>query len=182
MPGNCLANSICISDLTASTLANLVIAAFTVALVGLQIFKNRHEKSVARANYKLSLYEKRMEVYLRIDSFLQDTVRNGKPSIEKSWELRYNLRLAHFLFPKKPLEYVEMLHKNAVKWKEQELTWEPLRQRMVTEDPTVTDEERVKAQAALDSMQEIQVWFLAQLAEERLPREFEPYLRLPPSV
>ena len=89
--------------------ATIVIAVFTVVLVILHAWQFSHQKKVARANYLVTLHDKRMGVFNAIDEFLSSFLSEGRPSLEEAVRLRARMRTAHFLFPEEALHFVDEL-------------------------------------------------------------------------
>ncbi|MGX1495568.1 hypothetical protein ACSSV1_000589 [Labrenzia sp. MBR-25] len=170
-----------VTDLSATTLATIVIALFTIAMFILQYRQHAHSKSVAHANYQLALYEKRIAIFFQIEDALRQFMRDGRPSFEEAAKLRYNARLAHFLFPPQPLKFVEELVTRALRHRVCDRVWEPLRERSFNGEE-LSPEEITRRDEALKEMHEIEDWFHAQIENSRLQSEFEPFLKLPETL
>lgn len=162
-------------------LATCVIALFTVALFILQAWQHQHDKKVAGANYKLALFDKRMETYRHIEQFIGEFLREGGPPIEAALKLRYETRSAHFLFPDQPLKFVEEIVEKSFKHSLAKSEWEPLRARAWGGEE-LSGEETKKKKAHLKDQHDIEDWFIQQLNEGRLKAEFDPYLALPETL
>ena len=170
-----------ISDLQAATIANLVIAGVTIALFVLQYRQHLHSKKIANANHKVALFDKRTEVFFDIEEFFRGFYREGRPSAESAAQLRYKARNAHFLFPDKPLQFVEEITRKAFEHNQANIVWEPLRARAFAGEELTPQEVETK-DAALGKMHDIQNWFIQQMEDGRLQREFEPYIKLPETI
>lgn len=176
-----LMESFITAALKPDNIANEVIAAFTICLFFLQWRQHSHAKKLNRANYRLALFEKRMQTFFHIEEFFKEFNRDGKPSIEAAVRLRYNARTAHFLFPPHPLKFVDEIVTRSFEYYRAQLAWEPLRKR-AWEGEQLTPEEVAAKKKHLEDMHEQQGWFHAQGEAERLQKEFAPYLLLPESV
>jgi hypothetical protein len=161
--------------------ATCIIAGFTVGLFILQWFQHRHDKKVANATYKVTLFEKRMAVYFEIEKNLQEFMREGGPPMEATLALRYNARNAHFVFPKEAIAFVDELVEKGFEHHRAELKWEPLRKR-AWEGEDLSDQENEALQNALDKKHEIEDWFMQQVQDKRLEAALGPYLILPSAL
>ncbi len=90
------------------------------------------------------------------------------------------MRNAHFLLPEEGMILVDEMVKKTAQWEVAHSVWEPLRARAWAKEE-LSDEENSKKEGALKKMHEIQDWFWKEAAK-RIQENFEPYLKLPPSV
>lgn len=162
-------------------IATVAIAAFTAGLFILQFRQHEHDKVVARANYQLALFDKRMALYSEIDDFLIKFSQDGKPDFKEAMRMRYNADAARFIFQDGPIKFLDEIAERAKLHYFANRKWEPLRERAWNKEE-LTEEENKKKENYLAQMQEVEDWFHDQLAEFRLVKEFEPYLRLPDSL
>jgi hypothetical protein len=162
--------------------ATCVIAFFTIALFVLQFLQHRHEKKVSRANYALALYEKRLEVYFEIEQFFSVFFREGRVTSDAVSNLRHKCRNARFLFPDKPLAFVDEIVEKSFQLGRAEFRWEPLRERAEHDRGVLSPKERENLEDALNEMHGIASWFRDQINQGRLAAEFDPYLKLPESL
>jgi len=162
-------------------LATLAIAVFTIALFILQFFQHRHDKKVARANYKLALFERRMEIFNAIEDMFSQFWRDGRPPLDAAVKLRHAARNAEFIFPEKPLQFIEEIIEKSFEHRKATLNWEPLRKRAYDGEVLSKNEVRHK-KLALAERQVVESWFHQQTEDKRLKIEFGPYLKLPESV
>lgn len=161
--------------------ATCIIAGFTIALFILQWLQHQHDKKLANANYKVTLFDKRMEVYFEIEKNLQEFLCEGGPPMGSTLALRYNSRNAHFVFPKQAIAFVDELVQKGLEHHRAERQWEPLRARAwAGEDLSENEKEVLKA--ALDKKHEIEDWFVQQVENKRLEAVLGPYLILPSSL
>lgn len=170
-----------ISDLTAATLATISIAILTFFLFWIQFFQHRHERRTSSANYKVALFDKRLNVFDNIEEYFSSFMREGRPSIEEVMKLRAKVRNANFLFPPEPLKFVQEVVNKSFEYQKFYLVREPLRERAWNKEE-LSEEEVARKDAALERMHAIQNWFLEQIQSERLRKEFSPYISLPQSL
>ena len=166
---------------TLLVIATCMIAVFTVALFALQYSQHRHDKKIANANYKMALFDKRMQFYYAIEEFFKEFWREGGPPIEAAVKLRFEARTAHFLFPKEPIKFIEELVQKSFEHQNAKIRWEPIRKK-AWEGEELSAEETAQKEKLLNEMRAVERWFHQQTEEGRLQAEFEPFLVLPDTL
>lgn len=155
-----------------------VIAAFTAALFLLQWWAFRHHRRVQDADFKLRLFDKRMEVYRAVEECLLGFVTDVDSRREKILEVRRKCRDAGFLFPEAPAAYLEEIVEKTVDYDNARHRWEKLQSKS-SEDRQLTTEEENRWEKTYDTMNEIASWFAEQYSHGLLKKELGPYLDLP---
>lgn len=170
-----------VSDISASTIATIIIALLTLSLFILQYKQHKHDKRVTSANYKLSLHDKRLETLLEIKGVLQNFFRKGQPSLEDAFRLQQHLQTARFVFPEEVTDFIEEMSSKALEHYKQTEIWEPLRKRAFDGEKLSAEENKAK-EDALNKKHEIERWFIDLLMGTRLNDELDPYLMLPTTL
>lgn len=169
---------ITIDDVGVATSATVVIAVLTASLFILQYRQHRHAKRVSNANYQLALFDKRIETFYMVRKIMTNYFRDGQPSFEDAMKLRSHSQTAVFLFPDDVVELLNEMADKAVRHHTLSKKWEPLRARAFSGQLLSNEEEKAKDEA-LDSMHEIEDWFLELTRSSRLSDTVNKHLKLP---
>nr|WP_321511651.1 hypothetical protein [uncultured Celeribacter sp.] len=170
-----------VSDVTASTIATVIIACLTFCLFFLQYRQHRHDKLVTNANYKLALHDKRLETLQEIKEVLGNLFRAGEPSLEDAFRLRQHLQTARYVFPGEVTDFIEEMSSKAFEHYKQVQIWEPLRKRAFNGETLSAHENKTK-EDALAKAHEIERWFFDLARGTRLNDKLDPYLMLPTTL
>lgn len=161
----------------AMVLATVTIAIFTVAMAFLQWLSARTQKSAFRANYKVSLHEKRTETFHAAQMYLAH-IRFG---ITTNKNLRDDARrlisTADFIFPISTSEYLVELIQKCDDYELTNLKYERYVSR--SHRPPEVEMEIEKCLAKID---ELDTWFAEYGSPMKLKSILGPHLTLPPSI
>lgn len=172
--------AVCLKITGADTMvwSTVIIAVFTTLLFAWQWRQFRHTKKVANANYKFSLYERRLETYLHVRQMMWMFFRDGQPSLKDAVDLASHAQTAKFLFSSDVISLLEEISRKAIEYDRHHQIWEPLRARAFAGETLGPDEDAQK-KSALKAKHEIELWFHEQLKDGKFTSVFEPYLNLP---
>ncbi|WP_404426448.1 hypothetical protein [Thalassospira australica] len=162
------------SPMVASTIA---IAIFTAALCALQWKYSQHQKIVSRANYSVSLHDKRVEtfhaarqylLYIRFEITTDKEIRNKAQRL---------ISTADFIFPSSAFEYLKEL---VQKCDDYEITSLKYNRYISRPDRTPAIEKRINHYCQrLESLDE---WFNKHGTEKALREALGKHLTLPSSI
>lgn len=161
--------------------ATVVIAIFTAMLVVLQWQSWCHSKIVSRANYQVTLHDKRMDVFNAVEEMLHCFSAHGQPKIEYVQKYRKRIQSAHFLFPPDALSFANEIMDQSLEHHMAHIRYEPLRERAWNRELLTEVEER-QLNLNRKRMQEIERWFHVNIENRRVLSEFSPFLNLPANL
>lgn len=164
-----------------NALATIVIAVFAIVAVRVQWKQNSNAQKIANANYILALHDKRLEYLEKVETYLFQFMREGKPSLEDAVKLRNEIKNARYIFPEQAMHYVKELVDKSAEYHSAYLVWEPLRERS-WHGENLSEEEESHKISSLEKMHTITKWFVQQIENEHLRTELDKYLRLPASL
>lgn len=147
----------------------------------LQDSQNRHDREVAAATYKLSLFHLRAEVFEGVQAYVAEFVTEGRPSVEAAAKLRRHARNARFLFPAEVQAFVAELAKKGFDYQRAYLLREPFRER-ARHGEVLTEAEARARDACHAEMQAIDDWLTEVWESGRYLSVFEPFLMLPETL
>lgn len=147
----------------------------------LQDSQNRHDRAVAAASYKLSLFHLRAEVFEGVQAYVAEFVTSGRPSVEAAVELRRHARNARFLFPAEVQAFVADLAKKGFDYQRAYLLREAFRER-ARHGEALTEAEARTRDACRAEMQAIDDWLTEVWESGRYLSVFEPFLTLPETL
>lgn len=147
----------------------------------LQDRQNRHDREVAAANYKLSLFHMRAEVFEGVQNYLAEFVTEGRPTVKAAVKLRRHARNARFLFPAEVQAFVADLAKKGFDYQRAYLLREPFRERAYRGE-VLTEAETRTRDACLAEMEAIDDWLTDVWESGRYLSVFEPFLVLPETL
>ncbi|AJD51777.1 hypothetical protein SAMN02744133_104184 [Thalassospira xiamenensis M-5 = DSM 17429] len=157
--------------------STIVIAIFTAVLCALQWKHSQHQKIVSRANYSVSLHEKRVEtfhaarqylIYVRFGITTDKEVRN---------EAQRLISTADFIFPSSASEYLKEL---ARKCEDYELT--NLRFDRYVSRPYRSETIENTINDCIQRLDSLDAWFKEHGTVEALREALGKYLTLPSSI
>ena len=173
------------------TIGDFVMAMVTVAIAvfaGIQIILqwNQHifDRNVQRTNYKLSLFEARASILMRIEEILLDYVsgeNDERPNTELITALtKYLLTNQHYL-PNDQRKYVRLMMKNILTYRRAFDRLERLERE--AQDRTNSNE-RLNTQRASSTAQlkKSKLWLLDEYIMNHPQKMFAPILELPASL
>ena len=131
-----------------TTSASIAIAFFALIQVSVALANHYHSKRVARAQYLLSLHDRRMQVFHAIEDMFGEFWQKGSPPLDAAVKLRHAARNAEFIFPDGPLQFIEEIVEKSFEHRRATTTWEPLRER-AWHGEELSPEEVKKKQKAL---------------------------------
>lgn len=164
--------------LAISTLATVSVAIVALVAVILQTRQFKHDKKVAEANYKFSLYEKRLAVYYAVLRFAQEFFKNRTADNTLLPEFDSQTSAANFLFGDDIVELVKNTRSKFIEHELASVRWEPLREKAFSGQQLSKEEERQKNKYATQR-HEIAKWFLDNTDHKALKKAFGSYLELP---
>ncbi|WP_152612806.1 hypothetical protein [Leisingera sp. ANG-M6] len=88
-----------------------IIAAFTVLLFVWQWRQFRLSRTVARANYRLSLYEKRLDVFYALKTYFDEHVFKSKVEMENARAMYRSTIAADYVFGEEVRQFIDQLYK-----------------------------------------------------------------------
>lgn len=161
-------------------------AAATTAYLAWQLNrlqKNQHlrDQRASDANYRLSLFHMRVEIYEAVQSFLAEFITEGRPTVAAAVKLRRHARNARFLFPAEVQAFVAELAKKGFDYQRAYLLREPLRERAYNKE-LLTESEAHTKDACLAEMHAIEDWLTEVWESGRYLSVFEPFLTLPETL
>lgn len=168
-----------VQSASAAHWATVVIAALTVVLIGIEVCNIRRSIKVQKTRNNLDLFDRRINIILPIEQWLNDAVTGDGPD---AWELRnlqHDLRHAKYLFDERDLDFLEEWHKKAIEFSAKSREWEPLRDRAYRlGEHTLSADEKKEKEEALNKMNAVRDFFDKERKDNRIDEKLGGYMEV----
>lgn len=142
--------------------------------------QNALSKTIANANYRLALHEKRLSVYVRLQQCASQLISQGTIDDAARREIHQATEDAKFVFGDDVMDYTDRLMVRSFEIMRREFKRQRLSQKI--DRGVATEEDTTAWNQVIDEIHSLENWFLENLTYGRLDEVFSPTLKLPENI